>query len=288
MIKSILIPVDGSPVSKSALEVGLGIAETLKAKIKVLYVEDVLRLFQWQPVEMMAAAITTSPNIPHGRPTLEQIEIEKEFIQEGNYLGKLFEHVFSKTSIEKMFLTKRGRVDEIVVNYSKTVDLVIIGKRSSKTFPYGSNEPGPTTENLLRHTIRPVIVVPQGAKLNKHVLIGYDGSKTAQKALSFGAFFATLFESKVIVVSVNDDVDKAGEPLNEAKEFLAPYNLNVEYIVDFDSSKPWNAILEHAKNFNTGLIVIGAFGENKLLELIFGSTTKNVLTHATCPVLLTR
>lgn len=288
MIKSILIPIDGSPSSKSVLEIGLSIAEVSRAKIKVLYVEDMLRLLEWQPVELMAAAVTTSSYIPHGRPTVEQVEIEKEFMQEESYLSKLFEDVFSKTNLEKMFLTKRGKVDEVIVNYSKTVDLVIIGKRSSKTFPRDSKEPGPVTENLLRHTTRPVMVVPEGAKLNKHVLIGYDGSKTAQRALSIGALFATLFKSKVTVVSVTDDIDKADKPLSEAKEFLAPYNLDVDYVVDFDSSEPWNAILEQASNFKVGLIAIGAYGENKLLELIFGSTTKQVLTQAQCPVLLCR
>jgi len=288
MMKSILVPVDRSMCTESVLEVGLSIAETLKAKIKVLYVEDILRLFQWQPVEMMAAAITTSPNIPHGRPTLEQVEIEKEFIQEGNYLGKLFEDVFSKTSLEKMFLTKRGRVDEVIVSCSKTVDLIVIGKRSSKTFPHGSKEPGPITENLLRHTTRPVIVVPEGGKLEGPVVIGYDGSQNSERALSVGAKIAYLLNANVKVVSVSDDIDTAQKPLDEAKEFLTPYDLKTDYIVAFDSSRPWNAILEHAKIFDTGLIVIGAFGENKLLELIFGSTTKNVLTHAACPVLLAR
>lgn len=288
MIKSILIPVDGSPSSKSVLEVGLSISEVLKLRIKVLYVEDMLRLLEWQPVELMAAAITTAPNIPHGKPTLEQVEIEKEFVKEANYLSKLFEDIFSKTNLEKMFLTKRGRVDEIIVNYSKTVDMVIIGKRSSKTFPRDSKEPGPVTGNLLRRVTRPVMVVPQGAKLNKHVLIGYDGSETAQRALSIGADIAALMQSRVTVVSVADDIDKADPPLGEAKEFLKPYNLDVDYVVDFDSSKPWNAILEQANNFNTGLIVVGAYGDNKLLELIFGSTTKQVLMEATCPVLLCR
>jgi len=37
---------------------------------------------------------------------------------------------------------------------------------------------------------------------------------------------------------------------------------------------------------DAGLIVMGAFGTNRLKELIFGSTTMNVLEKAECPILL--
>lgn len=288
VIKSILIPVDATHTSEYVLNAGLNIAELSNATVKVLYVEDMMRLLEWQPVELMAAALTTSSNLPHGKPTLEQLEVEKEFVKESDYLRELYEASFSEAALEKYFLTKRGRVDEEIINLSKTVDFIIIGKRSSKTFPHGSKEPGPVTENLLRHTTKPVLVVPPHSKLNRQILIGYDGSKTAQRALSLGAEMAILLGAKIIVVSVGDDIDRASPPLDDAKEFLKPYHLDVDYIVDFDSNKPWEPILIEAKNFDVGLIVIGAYGESRLFELIFGSTTREVLKGSHCPVLLCR
>ncbi len=51
---------------------------------------------------------------------------------------------------------------------------------------------------------------------------------------------------------------------------------------------PWATIIDEAEEYDPGLIVIGAFGNNKLLELLFGSTTKQILTESNCPVLLCR
>ena len=286
-MKSILIAMDESKSSKSALDVGVALARICGAKVKGLYVEDVMRLLEWQPAELISAGMGFSSAVPDSRPTIEQVEAEKQFIAEASKLEKSFEEACKKFAVNHSFMTKRGKVHEIIEELTKTVDMVIIGKRG-KTYPETSKEPGPVTEDLLRVTTRPVLVVPENAKVNNKILIAYDGSQNSQRALSIGASFAKLLNFEVIVVSVANDIDAAQKPLDEAKEFLTPYELNATYVVDFGAAMPWIAIAKQVKIFDPGLIVIGAFGENKLMELIFGSTTKEVLKEATCPVLLCR
>ena len=286
-MKSILIAVDESKSAKSALGIGIALAKICGAKVKGLYVEDVMRLLEWQPAELISAGMGFSSAVPESRPTLEQVEIEKEFIAEANRLEKDFKETCEKLAVNHSFIIKRGKVHEIIEEITKTVDMVVIGRRG-KTYPESSKEPGPVTENLLRLTTRPVLVVPEEAKVNNKILIAYDGSQNAQRALSTGAAFAKLLNFEVRVVSVANDADAAQKPLDEAKEFLAPYELQAAYIVDFGSGMPWIAIDKQMKIFEPGLIVLGAFGENRLMELIFGSTTKQVLMEAACPVLLCR
>ena len=286
-MKSILIAIDESKSSKSALDVGVALARICGAKVKGLYVENSLRLLEWQPIELMGAAIGVTSGIPHARPTLEQVEVEKQFIAEANNLKKSFEEACKKFAVSHQFLTKRGTIHEIIEEMARTVDMVVVGRRG-KTYPENSKEPGPVTEDLLRVTTRPVLVVPENAKVNNKILIAYDGSQNSQRALSTGAAFAKLLNFEVIVVSVANDIDASQKPLDEAKEFLAPYELNAIYVTGFGASMPWIEIAKQIKIFDPGLIVIGAFGENKLMELIFGSTTKEVLKEATCPVLLCR
>ncbi|MBI3590041.1 MAG: universal stress protein [Candidatus Melainabacteria bacterium] len=286
-MKSILIAMDESKSSGSALNVGIALARICGAKVKGLYVEDIMRLLEWQPVELMGAAVGVTSGIPHSRPTLEQVEVEKQFIAEANKLEKSFKEECKKFAVSHNFFTKRGNVHEVIEEMARTVDMVVVGRRG-KTYPESSKEPGPVTEDLLRVTTRPVLVVPENAKVNNKILIAYDGSQNSQRALSIGATFAKLLNSEVIVISVANDIDAAQKPLDEAEEFLAPYELNTKYVVDFGAAMPWIGIAKQIKIFNPGLIVIGAFGENRFMELIFGSTTKNVLMEATCPVLLCR
>ncbi len=286
-MKSILIAMDESKSSNSALNTGVALARICGAKVKGLYVEDVMRLLEWQPTELISAGIGFSSGIPDARPTEEQIEVEKKFISEANNIKKCFYDSCKKFVVNNEFFIKRGKVYEVVEEAARTVDLIVIGKRG-KSYPEASREPGPVTENLLRVTTRPVLVVPENAKINNRILLAYDGSQNAQRALSLSASFAKLLNFDLKVVSVANDIDAAQKPLDEAKEFLAPYELNVSYIVDFGGNKPWKAIIDQIKIYDPGLIVIGAFGENRLMELIFGSTTKQVLIEATCPVLLCR
>ncbi len=286
-MKSILIAMDESKSSKSALSVGVALARICGAKVKGLYVEDIMRLLEWQPAELISAGMGFSSAVPEARPTTEQVETEKQFIAEAGRLEKNFKEICNKFAVNNTFITKRGKVHGIIEEFAKTVDMVVIGKRG-KTYPETSKELGPVTEDLLRLTPRPVLVVPEDAKTNNKILIAYDGSQNAQRALSTGAAFAKLLNFDVRVIGVTNDIDSAEKPLDEAKEFLAPYKLNATYVVDFGASMPWKAIIDQIKIFDPGLIVIGAFGKNRLMELIFGSTTKQVLMEATCPVLLCR
>lgn len=298
MIKSILVAMDESKASNSALNAALVLSKLTGAILKGLYVEDANRLLKWQPLELMGAGavIGTSSGIPTPRKTIEQVEIEKEFIKEGNNLKEDFEKSCKKFNVPGKFTIKRGTVEEIIIQSAKMVDFVVVGKRG-KTYPESSKEPGPITELLLRRTPRPVLVVPpdtppsariHGGELSVRILIAYDGSETAQRALSTGAEFATFQNSEVKVVSIADDIEIADKPLNEAREFFSAYDLKVDYIIDFGYGKPWKAIMQQAKNFDAGLIVLGAYGSNKILELIFGSTTREVLMDAKCPILLCR
>lgn len=275
-MKSILIAIDESEASKAALSVGVEIGIISEAKIKGLYVEDILRLLEWQTPALMGAAIGLASGIPDSRPTEEQVEVEKQFIKEGMHLKKLFDETCQSLGAQGSFSTVRGKIDEQIIEIAKTVDLVVLGKSSK------------VAENLLRHTSRPTLVVPPNAKFTNHILIAYDGSETSQRALSAGAQFAKLQPSLVEVISISDHTEQANKSLKEAKDYLSAYELNVNYSISRGSNKPWDAILDKAKTFKAGLIVLGAFGNNKLLELIFGSTTREVLVQATCPVLLTR
>ena len=284
MIKSILLAINDSKAARYALEVACVIAKVTDAKIKGLYVENMLRLLEWQPVELMGAAIGATSAVPHSKPTVEQVEIEKEFIQEAGRIKKLFEDELKKNSIKGSFFTKRGNVDEVIAKVARTVDLIVIGKNEL----VGAKEPGPVTEYILRRTTKPVIVVPENGVIGENILIAYDSSQSSERALSAGALFASLLGGKVTVVSVADDIDIASGPLDEAKEFLTSHNVKSNYVVEFGYSKPWNAIMSQVKNHNASLIVLGAFGEHRLLEMIFGSTTREVLKQANCPVLLIR
>lgn len=50
--------------------------------------------------------------------------------------------------------------------------------------------------------------------------------------------------------------------------------------------EPAPAILEHARNADSPMIVIGSRGLNRFSEAVIGSVSQRVLHHADCPVLI--
>ncbi len=296
MIKSILTAVDNSNSSVSAIEFSAEFAKATGAKLKCLYVEDLYKLLEWQPTELIGSAIGATTATPHMKATEEQLEIEKEFKKDRTQLKEIFDTACKKYNVSGTFEITRDRVDDAIIKKSRTVDLVIIGKRG-KTYPENSKEPGPIAEYLLRHISKPVFVIPStsmptarisGSFPLDKILVAYDSSEASQKSLSLSASLATVLKSEIEVISVTNDSKVAEEILKEAREFLEPYNLKSSFKSGTGAGMPWCAINEEAQKYNPGIIIIGAFGSNKLLELIFGSTTKQVLTDSTCPILLSK
>jgi|GEM_PF-1238175 len=293
-MKSILVAIDESKASLAALDLACELAKVSKAEIKGLYIEDIARLLEWQPTELIGSAIGASTVLPHSRPTEEQMQVEKEFEKERNNLKELFETTCKKNNITGIFKSIRGLIEESIIKASKTVDLVVIGKRG-RSYKKDSREPGEIAQDLIRHVVKPLFIVPEesqpkaritGKSLTNKILLAYDGSEAAQRALSTAAQIATILNAEILVVSIANDIEIAQTPLDEANEFLKPYNLKVSTKTGIGAAMPWKTVLEEAKVYDPGIIAIGAFGSNKLLELIFGSTTNQILIEATCPILL--
>jgi nucleotide-binding universal stress UspA family protein len=282
MIRSILVPMDGSKAANSALENALDLAQITGAELRGLFVEDESELF---PLTFPTAA----PDLSLGTadtnvlPAALSEYLIKEWERTGERLRSCFEQNCQLMHVKGDFAVLRGIARGLIVEQAKTVDLVVMGRRGQRTSPQGKGT-GSHTEAVLMTTTRPVLVVPAGTKRTGRILMAYDGSKAAQRAVEWGAFFAKLQVSKLDVLTVANADAEAFGPQEEAGKFLAPYNLDVSFVVK--PGHPASVISQYALEIEAGLIVMGAHGHSRLVEMIFGSTTRDVLENARCPVLL--
>lgn len=283
MIKSILVPLDGSEASFSALSSAVELGRISGAEVRGLFVEDRWRFVYVPASAAVAGAIGAAPTTHMPLPPKKLLEEENRVEEEGKYLRKRFTDECGSGGVRCTFKVLRGEVSELIIEAAKTVDLVVMGRRGRHARPK-TRTPGSITQMLLHKSARPVMVVPEGTKCGPRMLIAYDGSGAAQRAIEAGAVIAKLLASKIDVLTVADNPGDAAEPQDEAREYLAPYELDASFLIE--GGKPWEAIAAHAGRIEAGLIVMGAFGANRLKELIFGSTTMNVLEKAECPVLL--
>lgn len=144
----------------------------------------------------------------------------------------------------------------------------------------------------------------------KKILVPFDGSETALRALEFAAGIGKPFGSEIMVVNVIVPYDYTKVPLRKPKNAIEeaemaakepdPTPLDIakgildklgcttasyRLIVDID---PAERILEYAKTAEADMIVLGNRGMGMLAELLMGSVSMKISQYAECPVVIVK
>jgi nucleotide-binding universal stress UspA family protein len=116
------------------------------------------------------------------------------------------------------------------------------------------------------------------------ILVGYDGSEAAQRALGAAADLAG-YGSRLTVATVNvgngpDDVSQTARELLHRRQVTARY---VEPV-----GEPAEQLIETAAEIGADLVVVGRRSRNVLTRLVLGSVSADVVRGADCDVLVVR
>jgi nucleotide-binding universal stress UspA family protein len=133
----------------------------------------------------------------------------------------------------------------------------------------------------------------------KTIVVGYDGTAPAQRALERAADLAQAFGSKLVVTSVAPvlisqrsmgAIDPADPPeehegeLAQARAFLEQRGIHADYQPAV--GEPADTILEVAERDNADLIVVGTRELNLIQRLLGQSVSDAVARHADRDVLI--
>lgn len=278
MIKSVLVPTDGSQNSKIAIEYGIYLALKFEAEITGLNIVDI-RALEGPFLSDISGALGFTP-YQNYLPKIQEILEEK-----GNIILEDFKKICEKKSIQPKTKRLSGIIPNIIAEEGKKVDLIVIAQRGEHA-QWSSGLLGSTTESVVRKSSRPVLVTSQTFRPFETVLHPYDGSSESNKALKLACELVHSMNIKLKVVLVVNTDEKSREILTEAEEFIAPYHLDVD--IQRLKGEASNEILSYAESNNVDLIIMGAFGHSRIHELILGGTTAYVIRKSSIPVLLNR
>ncbi len=178
-----------------------------------------------------------------------------------------------------------GAPEGFVVN-CRTTDLVVIGQDDP-------DRPEPMREAMIETALfegtAPLLIVPYisaGALVPKRVMIGWDGSRTAARAVQAALPFLELAE-KIAVVMVAKAGSTPGQPGAELATWLARHGLDIELTqVEAPDISIADALLDHAADKAFDLIVMGGYGHSRVREFLLGGATRGILATMTIPVLM--
>lgn len=178
-----------------------------------------------------------------------------------------------------------GAPEGFVVNCRST-DLVVIGQDDP-------DRAEPMREAMIETALfegtAPMLLVPyisRGTIALDRVMIGWDGSRTASRAVQ-AAMPILALAKKISVVMVERAGSNPGQPGAELATWLARHGLDVEVTqVEAPDISIADALLDHAADKSFDLLVMGGYGHSRVREFLLGGATRGILATMTIPVLM--
>ncbi|WP_237213248.1 universal stress protein [Falsiroseomonas oryziterrae] len=124
---------------------------------------------------------------------------------------------------------------------------------------------------------RPVLMVPEAAgmtRLPRRVLVGWDASPAAARAVAGALPFIRRAEETLVVTISDDKSLRSGQSGIELTHLLARHGAKASFMaVRADGRGPMAALSECAREREADLLVLGVVQHSPLHELVFGSAT---------------
>ncbi len=282
MIGRIIVGLDGSKSSKIAGQYAIFLSKQLKKPVVGIHVIDI-RLLEGPFLADLSGGLGFTTYSDLTVKIREILETKSDAII--NSFAIECREKGGDCSIASIY----GVVVNELVNSADPEDIIIVGKKGEH-FEFNPLFLGSTAEGVARKSKCPVMITSNEFREIKSILLAFDGREKSVHASIYTNYLAkSLGIEKIKVISVfKNKVDD--EPLkvefeNRLKnilevpfEFIDKYGLPEEMIEEY--------INENKEHLD--LVVMGAFGESLVREVILGSTTNYILSKSPIPVLLVK
>ncbi len=278
MIKHILVSVDGSENSDTALTYATYLAGKLHAALHVQHVIDVV--FLENPfLHDLSGAMGFEPFVDFSGKVSDVLR------QRGKQILADAEAACAKAGVECKTYLDTGIVTKEICEREKLVDLVIIGQKGVNS-QFDRKILGSTTEGLTRRLTKPLFISPAQFHAISHVLLAYDDSDGAKKAMEFAAGFCKDMAIPLTVVTVNKDEKVSLTILSGVTSYIEPYGIGVETRHATGNAEKVLKSMMDSESYD--LMVMGAHGHSRIVELVLGSTAEYVIRNTNKPVIVTK
>jgi len=267
MYKTILIPIGNDEDVTARINSSIIIGEKFKSHINALHVVPTLKsLEQLTPYAYYSYDLYTHIWETQKQKSAEQ---KKNFLDIMKNKYKNFEWTDEEGDFMRTFKIKARSCNLTIISQGEDTYSDIMGSMA----------------RFMMESTLPVLAVPANGitgKIGNNILIAWDASAESARAVHDAMPFMQKAK-KVTVLSISED-RKHYSPTADICEMLKRNGVNAEGIDEGEHYDRAARILELSKEWDIDLIVAGAWGHKRLLEVIFGGVTKTLYTNQEIPI----
>lgn len=288
-IRSILVPVDGSPASIDTLNMAVIVASRFGAHLDALHIvhssmEPVYSHLSDRIPSSMRQSLTDQA-MDAAREHADEVKAQFEkFCQEHGV------EISNKPSGEVTVSASwteviRNDVAQTLIRRGLLSDVVVVSRPNEDKSKIRRSPVGENLEAIMMGTGRPVLIVPPKCDCApaKHIAIGWNESQEASRALSQSMPWLSQMEKVTIMVS-----KKREERVTRVVDYLAWHGIdNVDVVLlDGKGKSVGQGMLNICEEVGADVLTVGGFSHSRARELLFGGVTRHLLSHATIPILM--
>jgi nucleotide-binding universal stress UspA family protein len=275
-IKNLLVVVDSSEASESRIELAGSLAAEHGAHLVGLYVLPLLEPDPARPDPLIDNLVTA-------------------YIREDQELARAarlrFEAASDRHGVKGEWRIAGGFASEEAAIHARYADLTIVGQINPSV--RHTVIPPLVPEEVAFAAGRPILVTPFSRKPNgvgSRVLVAWNARREAARAVS-DALPILRKAASVTVLVVNPEkwaISPHGEdPGADIALNLARHGVKVQVeVAESEAAKVGEVVRARAHKAGADLIVMGAYGHSRTLELILGGVTRDILCDMTVPVFM--
>jgi len=283
-IKTILVPINGTESSRSALDTAFMVGQDLAAHVDVLHVvpepKDAIPLLG---EGMSAAIIEDMIQLAEAEASERTGRAEAMFEEARNSHGLAISQKASPGKAGSTALVRCvGREDELTAAKGRLADLIVASRPTEES----EATVAMTINAALFETGRPVLVAPPrtSQKIGKKIAVLWNGSAEASRAVAAAMPLITRCDKVIIMTAENDKTSSAVAP--ELATYFAWHGVRAETRTLPGRSQVGEVLLEDCTVVGVDMLVMGAYTHSRMRQLILGGVTKHVLANAQLPTLM--
>lgn len=180
---------------------------------------------------------------------------------------------------------RRGDLIDALVEFESEFDLLVLGKRGEAA-DLAKLHLGSNLERAVRAVAQPILVASRAFKPIQRLLMAFDGSPSARKAVQLAATHALLAGLECHLVMAGNESSAGTAHLAWARQQFDASG--VALTIEMAAGHADVVIADYVRAHNIDLVVMGAYGHSRIRQLIVGSTTTMMIRSCLVPILLVR